>query len=163
MLGTFGVGKTSLVNRFVNDTFDEKYLSTIGVKVSQKTLEPAGNINDSVKFILWDIAHIEKINSVTQSYFRGAHAGIFVIDVSRSETMKQIDPIVSAFRDVNPGSVVAFVGNKVDMIEEDKIDMEQYLQLEKTYNTFFTLTSAKTGANVESLFRNLAELIIKAD
>jgi GTPase SAR1 family protein len=76
LLGTFGVGKTSLVQRFVNDRFSEKYLTTVGLTLSQKMMPPvrheAADKSIQHMFLIWDIAGIEKYDSMVLNYFRGA-------------------------------------------------------------------------------------------
>ena len=167
MLGSFGVGKTSLVRRFVYNKFDEKYLSTIGVQISQKQIPPvehnySGSI-EQIKLILWDIAHIEKFNEVIKNYFRGSHAAIVVFDVTRSQTAKETDFFLKPYLEINPKSKLFFVGNKIDLVDKDAIDMEQLLHLAKAYKTSFVLTSAKTSENVERLFTKLGTLLLEAD
>lgn len=162
MLGSFGVGKTSLVRRFVHNKFDEKYLTTIGVQISQKTLSPIKNSNESLKLILWDIAHIEKFDNVIKNYFRGSHAAIIVFDFSRPQTFKESDVFLKPYFNVNPKSKIIFVGNKVDLVEGDSIETEQLLQFAKKFNTSHFLTSAKTGKNVEALFSKLGSLLTGA-
>ena len=167
MLGSFGVGKTSLVRRFVYNKFDEKYLSTIGVQISQKQISPVetnycggtGQIN----LILWDIAHIEKFNEVIKNYFHGSHAAIVVFDVTRSQTVEETDVFLKPFLEINPTSKLLFVGNKIDLVNKNAIDMEQLLHLAKAYKTSFILTSAKTSENVERLFTKLGTLLLEAD
>ena len=91
LLGSFAVGKTSLVERFVHNRFDEKYLTTIGVKISQKALPPIESKRDRQMiqhtFLIWDIAGLEKFDSVEMSYFRGAAGALVVADLTRPETI----------------------------------------------------------------------------
>ncbi len=165
MLGSFKVGKTSLIRRFVKNEFDDKYLTTIGVKVSHKILQPfrneASGRSEQLKMILWDIEHIDKFNEVIKNYFRGANGAIFVVDVTRSDSMKDADAILKAFFGINPKSALAFVGNKIDLIDPGQIAEEQFLQFEKKYQSFSMFTSAKTGENVEELFNRLGERVLK--
>jgi len=167
MLGSFGVGKTSLVHRFVYNKFDEKYLSTIGVQISQRQISPVENSYcggiEQIKLILWDIAHIEKFNEVIKNYFRGSHAAIVVFDVTRSQTVEETDVFLKPYLEINPKSKLFFVGNKIDLVDKDAIDMEQLLRLPKAYKASFILTSAKTSENVERMFTKLGTLLLEAD
>ena len=160
MLGSFGVGKTSLVRRFVYNIFDEKYLSTIGVQISHKTLNVPATEDTKLKFILWDIAHIEKFDNVIKSYFQGSHAGIIVYDVTRPQTFKRTEAFLKPYLEINPHSKLYFVGNKIDLVDKNGVDMEQFLQLTSKHKTSYLLTSAKTGENVEQLFSALGKLLI---
>ncbi|MBN1153551.1 GTP-binding protein [candidate division KSB1 bacterium] len=165
MLGSFGVGKTSLVRRFVYDKFDEKYLSTIGVQISQKTIESLKDHNKRnvlLRFILWDIAHIEKINDVIKNYFRGSHGAIIVCDITRTQTFSDLELFLKPYLQMNPTSKLAFVANKIDLVDDSKFKMEQLLHIEKLYQSKFIFTSSKTGENVEKLFINLGKSILEA-
>ena len=88
LLGDFAVGKTSLVRRFVYDLFDDKYISTIGVKVSRKTVSLARD-DDIVDLtmMLWDLAGSEEFSRMRASYLRGAACALMVYDISRPETL----------------------------------------------------------------------------
>jgi small GTP-binding protein len=163
MLGSFGVGKTSLVRRFVYNKFEEKYLSTIGVHISHKTIEikkPDSNSTYQLKLILWDIAHIEKFNAVIKNYFRGANGAIIVYDFSRPQTFENTKSFLEPFLEMNPASKIVFVGNKVDLVDEPDRLKNQLLPNIQPYKSPLVLTSAKTGDNVESLFHKLGTMLI---
>lgn len=164
MLGSFGVGKTSIVRRYVHQQFGEKYFSTIGVHVNQKFFplnKKQGEI-EQLNLIIWDIAHVEKFNDVVRNYFRGSHGAIAVFDLTRKQTFEETDIFLRPFLEMNPRSKLILVGNKVDLVEQDAIEMEQFLQLTKAYRSPYSLTSAKTGENVEHIFSELVNLLIEA-
>lgn len=166
MLGSFGVGKTSLVRRFVYNKFDEKYLSTIGVQISQKQIRLLHSRRGKevlLRMILWDIAHIEKINDVIKNYFRGSHGAIIVCDITRAQTFTELELFLKPYLQMNPTSKLAFVANKIDLVDVDRSNLEQLLLIEKLYKTKFIYTSNKTGENVEELFLKLGKSIIEAD
>jgi len=163
MLGSFGVGKTSLVRSFVYNKFEEQYLSTIGVHISHKSIAiPASNATFTLNFVLWDLAHIEKINEMTRNYFRGAGGAIVVFDVTRRQDVKESEFYLQPFLELNPSAQLIFVGNKIDLVSKDQIEMEQLLHFSKTYQAPFLFTSAQTGENVELLFSRLGSQLIKA-
>jgi len=87
LVGSFGVGKTSLITRFVNNEFSEDYISTIGVRVSTKEIQIN---NEPLKLLIWDIAGTQKDEKIPKAYFLGASAAMFVFDVSREETYVNI-------------------------------------------------------------------------
>ena len=161
MLGTFGVGKTSLVRRFVDDEFSEEYKSTIGVRVQKKSVALSNDKASGVNLILWDIAHIEEFNRQIKNYFRGSNGAIVVFDVTRPQSFKETDIYLKPFIEMNPKSKLIFVGNKIDLVDKDSFDMEQLLQFSKTYNSPALLTSAKENENVEDLFQKLAALLMR--
>src|SRR3984885_13254997 len=85
MLGGFGVGKTSLVRRYVQTIFSDTYLTTIGVKIEKKTVNVG---SASVALILWDIAGEDEVKTIRTSYLRGAAGYFLVVDVTRGETLE---------------------------------------------------------------------------
>jgi small GTP-binding protein len=152
LLGAFGVGKTSLVRRFVDTIFSDAYLTTVGVKIDKKTLAIG---SEQMALILWDIAGEDAVSAVRVSYLRGAAGYLLVIDGTRPETL---DTAVSiqARVDAEVGSVpfVALL-NKADLEEDWTLAPERIAALEAAgWN--FRRTSAKTGVGVEETFQELA-------
>jgi len=163
LLGSFGVGKTSLMERFVNDRFDEKYLSTVGISVSQKLMPPIkaerGNHATQFMFLIWDIAGLEKFNPMVMNYFRGATGALAVADLSRPQTIDNLDPIVDQFVSVNPNAALVAVGNKSDILEGRTQVPAELNQLADRYAAKTILTSAKSGVGVEKAFMTLSKRI----
>ncbi len=156
MLGTFGVGKTSLVRRFVYQKFDESYLSTIGVQLSNKsvTLQNQGN-SVHMNLILWDLAHLEKFDAVVKNYFHGSHGAVVVMDLTRPQSFHEYENLIRPFFEVNPNSKIVLVGNKTD-IEEANKTKTQVVELANELTCPYFFTSAKTGEQVEEMFVELA-------
>src|SRR5512136_3486341 len=94
LLGDFGVGKTSLVRRFVEGRFDDKYLSTIGVRISRKTLLRSGG---TLNLLLWDLAGAQEFNTQS-SYLAGVAAALIVCDLTRRETLASYKKYVQQVR-----------------------------------------------------------------
>ena len=163
LLGSFAVGKTSLVERFVHNRFDEKYLTTIGVRVSQKVLPPIRNPESGHRtqfnLLIWDIERIEKFDSVVRNYYRGAAGALAVADVTRPETISTMQEIVDAFRSVTPEAQLLIVGNKLDIFEQDKKTLALLEKAASHFSTEYFLSSAKTGELVEEVFMMLAKKI----
>ncbi len=153
LTGSFGVGKTSLFSRFIYKSFSDRYITTIGVKVDKKAMEVDGQ---EVSIILWDIAGEVTQDKVPRSYFLGASAIIYVFDLSRPSTYKNIQVDIEYLKKVLPNAIIKIVGNKIDLLEAAKI---QEIQAELFYPTDI-LTSAKTGDNVESLFLSIGKAFI---
>ena len=163
LLGLYGVGKTSLVRRFVHNKFEEKYLSTIGVHISKKSINflDSKNSNEkNVELFIWDIANIEKFDSVTRNYVNGAHGAIIVTDISRPITIEQTNEIANSFLTINPDSKIIFVGNKIDLADNN-FDQDNYIANYKSFKTSFLFSSAKTGENVENIFHQLGEKLLE--
>jgi len=156
VLGAFGVGKTTLIRRFVESIFSEAYLTTVGVKVDKKTLTVGAQY---LTLILWDIAGQDEVNAVRMSYVRGAAGYLLVADGTRAETL-------TVARSIH-ARVVAEVGlmpfllllNKADLHESWDISSEPVAVLEEA-GWVVLRTSAKTGEGVEEAFQGLAQRLV---
>jgi len=156
MIGDFSVGKTSLVAKFVRQTFSDKYLTTVGVKIDTKLLTlPNGN---QMKFILWDIAGSESLTTTTASYLRGAAGFLLVVDGTRLPTWNSALNLRQAVEKQIGNKPFVILLNKADLQEQWEMN-EQVIE-EKTKQGWKLLTtSAKTGMNVEQAFLELALLM----
>jgi small GTP-binding protein len=157
LLGDFGVGKTSLVQRFVEGRFDDKYLSTMGVKISRKTLKRSyGEMN----MLVWDLAGSNGIEPSSNTYMQGATGALIVCDLTRHDTLISFEKHAHQIRTINPSIQLVFVCNKVDLTNERVISNRDLVTSLSAFNetTFFS-TSAKTGEQVEEAFIHLAEKI----
>lgn len=147
--GHFGVGKTSLVSRFVHQKFSDQYLTTIGVKIDKKVVE----VNTAlVKMMLWDIAGESSAMKIPKKYLAGAHGLMYVFDLSREETYRNIDADLFELNKSLNGNPSVVLGNKSDLVEESFIE-----NLYGSIATDFKITSAKSGENVEDAFLFLAK------
>jgi len=155
LLGEFAVGKTSLVRQFVEGRFDDKYLSTIGVKVSRKILtRPYGSLN----LLVWDLAGSEQFSTNT-GYLQGAAAAIVVCDLTRGETLAGLERYTNQLRAIGVKQPIVYLGNKADLTEQRAISEEALSTAAQALGGPYLLTSAKTGANVEEAFLKLAALL----
>ena len=163
VLGSFSVGKTSLVNRFVNDRFDEKYLTTVGISVSQKLMPPLQDRKNGqavqYMFLIWDIAALEKFDPISMNYFRGAAGALAVADVTRPETIDDLGPLCKKFIEINPKAALITVGNKADLYKGDETVREDLNKMASEYDADMLLTSAKSGDGVDSAFIALSQKI----
>jgi len=159
LLGEFAVGKTSLVRRFVEGRFDDRYLSTIGVKISRCQLARSyGKLN----LLLWDLAGSDEFNGqIRANYLRGAAGALIVCDLTRAETLSGFRRYVDQIQAVGLSIPLVFVGNKVDLPEERLISEADLIAVSEEFNAPYFLSSAKTGENVASVFEKLAEKIEK--
>lgn len=164
LLGDFAVGKTSLVRRFVEGRFDEKYLSTIGVKVDRKVLYlPSPHLEEGqveLTFMLWDLAGGPEFSPVVPSYYRGSAGAILVCDLTRSETLVALEHYAQDFLEVNPAARLVMAANKVDLVEECSPSDQSLNELALANRFPLFITSAKTGELVEEMFQQLGTLIL---
>jgi len=156
MLGAPGVGKTSLVRRFVESLFDESYLTTIGVKIDKKLVTVGGQ---NVTLMLWDVAGAEDRFVVPSSYVRGAAGYLLVADGTRPETLESAFDIVEQIgRDLGPLPYV-LVLNKADLTEQWRIE-DTDLEAGTANQIDALRTSARTGGGVEDAFLRLATAVV---
>lgn len=165
LIGDFGVGKTSLIRQFVDRQFSDKYLSTVGVKISRKLVSiNETSVNDSpvelkqLQLIIWDIEGSTRFKAIAPSYLQGAKGAIIVGDVTRNTSMQNLKAHVQLFQSINPQSNLIIALNKVDLIESH--ERESLLKSIPTdfanLNISTNITSAKTGEGVDETFQKLA-------
>jgi small GTP-binding protein len=153
LTGSFGVGKTSLFNRFIYQQFSDKYLTTIGVKVNNKTIK----IDDeSISMMVWDIAGEVLQDKVPASYFLGASGIIYVMDLSRPLTFMNLESDIQFLRDLLPNGTIIIVANKKDLVTDEQFEMIR----QESPRPFDYTTSAKTGENVEELFIEMGKRLL---
>ena len=156
LMGDFAVGKTSLIRRFVEGQFQDRYLSTIGVSISRKTIQ---RDHHRLNLLLWDLAGGDEFVNYQTSYLRGAAGALVVCDITRKETLKDLARYAEQIRKVNPDSCLVFLANKVDLEDRFEIESSDLTMLASTWNCPFVLTSAKTGQQVDEAFHLLAEQV----
>ncbi|MBD2577095.1 Rab family GTPase [Oscillatoria sp. FACHB-1406] len=165
-IGDFGVGKTSLIRRFVDGQFSDQYLSTVGVKISHKVVEAIGDRSGTpknVKLLIWDLEGHTKFKSIAPSYLQGAKGALIVGDVTRPETIERFCDHIKLFLSVNPKGIIILTLNKTDLVEPQKL--EKLAELARNQQTEQVLalykTSAKTGENVQGIFDTLARKMLQ--
>jgi small GTP-binding protein len=157
MLGASGVGKTSLVSRFVSSIFSEKYHTTIGVKVDKKSV----TVDDTlVMMLLWDIYGQDEFQTVKPTYLRGASGYLLVADGTRAGTLETARALQKTAEDVVGRVPYVLVLNKIDLVAEWQVD-ERALWKVADEGWPIVKTSAKTGAGVEEAFNRLARWMLE--
>ncbi|MHA1149273.1 MAG: GTP-binding protein [Promethearchaeota archaeon] len=156
--GDGGVGKTSMVHRFVEDSFQNDYKSTIGTSIMKKECEFEG-LKSKVRFVIWDLAGQAQFKRVRQSYLAKAEAGILVYDVTRKETFNNIRNWHKEIIEATPSISLILVGNKIDL--EREVQSSEGEALAAELGLSYIETSAKTGENINDAFRMLALQMIK--
>ncbi len=154
LTGSFGVGKTSLFQRFLTGQFNEKYLTTVGAKVAKKELYVE---EQKMALLVWDIAGEISQDKVPASYFLGASGIIYVMDLSRPTTFAHLEDDLKILKNLLPYGVFKIVANKRDLVSDERA---KELLDGLSYPCDFT-TSAKTGDNVEILFQEMATSLLE--
>ncbi|XP_077982996.1 ras-related protein Rab-22A-like [Glandiceps talaboti] len=165
LLGDSGVGKSSLVQRFVSDTFNTHSQPTIGASFMSKTLV----VDDqSYKFQIWDTAGQEKYKGLAPMYYRGAAAAVIVYDITRETSFKAVKMWVRELEQFGPQDVVlAIAGNKFDLEDQREVSCDEARKYADQIGATFVETSAKTAANVTQIFTAItrklpAEIIVQS-
>ncbi|KAL1869935.1 GTPase Ryh1 [Diaporthe australafricana] len=159
-LGEQSVGKTSLITRFMYDSFDNMYQATIGIDFLSKTMYLEDR---TVRLQLWDTAGQERFRSLIPSYIRDSSVAVVVYDISRKldaksfqNTRKWIDDVrAERGNDV----IIVLVGNKTDLNDKREVTTQQGEEEAKKNNLMFVETSAKLGHNVKTLFKRIAQAL----
>ena len=156
VLGTEAVGKTSLIERFSQKSFNTEYKPTLGTNIIIKELEHENNI---FKFMLWDIAGQKKWNEVRHLYYKGAQGAVLVFDVTRPLTYKDITTWNDDLANYSGDIPKVLVANKVDLVK-NVTEEEAKEMAEKIGAADLIFTSAKTGEAVNNAFVKIGYEII---
>lgn len=157
LLGSFAVGKTSLVARFVHSMYTDAYHTTVGVKVDKKEL-PVGE--EIVKLMIWDIAGKDEFFKPPDSYLKGSAGFLLVVDGTRVSTVAVAQELWSQVRTVVGEIPLVLLINKCDLIAEWEVE-DSALEPFQEAGVKIIKTSAKTGEQVEEAFEALARMMIE--
>ncbi|ELT87498.1 hypothetical protein CAPTEDRAFT_21450 [Capitella teleta] len=159
IIGETGVGKSSLLLRFTDDTFDPEQSATIGVDFKVKTIQVDGN---RAKLAIWDTAGQERFRTLTPSYYRGAQGCILVYDVCSQASFAKLDNWLNELETFSTKHdiVKMLVGNKIDK-EPREVSREEGLKFARRYHMLFIEASAKTKEGVQCAFEELVEKILQ--
>ncbi|KAF2227122.1 ras family-domain-containing protein [Elsinoe ampelina] len=153
-LGEQSVGKTSLITRFMYDSFDNTYQATIGIDFLSKTMYLEDR---TVRLQLWDTAGQERFRSLIPSYIRDSSVAVVVYDISNAKSFAQTRKWVDDVRSERGNDVIiVLVGNKTDLNDKREVTTAQGEEEAKKHNLMFIETSAKVGHNVKPLFKKIA-------
>lgn len=157
IVGDFAVGKTSLVARYVQNVFSEKYLTTVGVKIDTRQISLADGRD--LKLVLWDIAGGERFSAVEYAYLRGAAGYLLVVDGTRARTLKTASVLREEIAARYGELPAVMMLNKSDLKNEWELEDESIAALQINQADIFR-TSALTGSNVENAINRLATLVV---
>ena len=154
-LGGQCVGKTSLITRFMYDSFDSTYQATIGIDFLSKTMYLEDR---TVRLQLWDTAGQERFRSLIPSYIRDSSVAVVVYDITNIASFSETDKWIEDVRTQRGDDVfIVLVGNKTDLEENRKVSVKEGEKKAREMDLMFVETSAKSGYNVKRLFRIVAQ------
>ncbi|MHA1231365.1 MAG: Rab family GTPase [Candidatus Helarchaeota archaeon] len=159
LLGDSGVGKTSIIDRYVNNRFKDKYQPTLGVDFLIKDI----TINENkIKLIIWDIGGELQWRNKLNLYLNGADGAIIVFDLTRLDTFKSLKFWHEKVITIAGKIPYIFVGNKLDLDKLRKVNLSQVTTFikRKSYPLYLE-TSAKSGEKIEKLFTRISEEMLK--
>lgn len=160
MVGDFGTGKTSLIRRFVDDSFSEEYLSTIGVSISKKQLTMMLEEKEiSSTLLLWDIEGKTEYKPIFKQYLTGSKGFIIVADITRKNTIEAIPDHIALCQEVVPDAPIYVALNKCDLQITSPIPIDEIMDYSKALLDVY-LTSAKDGSSVLDIFAQLNNAIV---
>jgi len=156
LIGDSGVGKSSIIGRFITGFFNEEMNSTLGLNYSQKLYEKNGK---KISLNLWDTAGQEKFRSLGKNFYKDSFIIIIVYDICNKASFQSIKevwyPDIQRFGEkVN---IIALVGNKKDKYEEEEVPEEEAKSYAKEIDANFFLVSANSGDGIEQMFQSLAD------
>jgi len=153
LIGSIGVGKTSVVERFVHRKFSNNYLSTIGVRVDSAEVKLA---DAKVKLLIWDLAGELYLSEQYNQYLNGSAGAILIYDITRPDTYDEIQSVAKAISKEHPALSLLILANKSDLRDDP-----QYRDGISDDHKFDYMTSAKTGEKVEMAFQKIAQNILE--
>jgi small GTP-binding protein len=163
LVGDSGVGKTSLIRKFVLDVFSDDYITTLGTKVSRKKMvypDTNNGSNVELTLMIWDIMGQNTDELSPISAFYGTKGAIFVCDLTRKNTYNKLRHLCNEVLKISPNIPFIFVGNKIDLKNYMQVNEGDIGILAKRFNAPYYLTSAKSGENVEATFKDIGELML---
>ena len=165
LVGEEGVGKTSLIRRYVTSQFDEKYLRTVGTMVSKKIVN-VGPIDGSLytlHLLVWDIMGRRDFMSLyKEAYFARARGILAVCDMTRPETLETLNDWMDGINSSVGQAPTIVLANKKDMTDHVRLEESDILALCELHAAPFLQTSARTGENVETAFSKIAEMALRS-
>ena len=153
LIGDSSVGKTNIFSKYLNDEFDPDSKATVGVEFGTKTFKIENNL---VKVQIWDTAGQERYRSVTNAYYKGAKGCLLVYDITNKSSFENLDKWISELKTNGDDNVsIMLIGNKIDLVSDRAISLEEGKKLAEFHKMAFLETSALNGDNIEKAFNEL--------
>ena len=160
MLGSMGVGKTKMVERFCRNTFSDPEGTTIGAEMCVKKFTLA-DPNASFDITIWDTSGQEQYRSICRHYYRCAQAIVLVYDTTSKASFDDLPDWMIDLRQNVPDALVILAGNKCDKLDEEVVRLEEAKEFAKSIKAEHFLTSAKDGTNINELFKSLCRQLLE--
>ena len=159
IIGNSSVGKSCITMRYIHDSFNEEFKTTIGVEFGSKNVTIKGKI---YKIQIWDTAGEETFRSITRAYYKNSVCACIVYDITNRNSFLDVKSWLDDCKKQSPKTVIlVLIGNKIDLDEQREVSFEEGNNFAKENNMLFFETSAKNGDNIENIFYNSAEIIDK--
>jgi small GTP-binding protein len=156
LVGESGVGKTSIITQFIDQTFQEDQQSTTGGTFSTKSVK-CGN-NKTLKFEIWDTAGQERYRSLTKMFYKDANAAILVYDITRKDSFEQLKLYwAEQIKECPENIILVIAANKSDLFQKEEVDEEEARKLASDLGAIFVGTSAKQVESINQLFIEIAK------
>ena len=158
LLGDSDVGKSCFLMRYADNVFVDNYITTIGLDYKLKYIQlDSGEI---IKVQLWDTAGHDRYRTIAKNYYKGSHGILLLYDVTKTNSFENIREWIRDIREeVYEKAIIFLIGNKIDKKEDRKIQTEQGAKLAEEFNLPFFEASAKSGENVDEIFKALYKKI----
>jgi small GTP-binding protein len=163
LLGDPGVGKTSLIRRFVTDLFDDNYITTIGAKITKKTIQidiPERELHINLILMIWDLAGQKEYKAFHEMHLKGMEGVLAVTDLTRKNTTDSLKGALQMADRTGVDVPMVFMLNKADLAEPSDANLKDIRTLASGKSIPVLATSAKTGLNVELAFQRLGRMMV---
>ncbi len=170
LTGDTAVGKTSLLLRFIKDSFDSNYVTTVGLDFISKDIEVDDNL---CKLNIWDIGQQDRFKfigkGVIKNFFKGISGALLIFDLTKSDTFEGVgvwhSKMMEVLSDENEDVPFILIGNKLDLVTDTgrSIDVKMAEKFAEKHNSIYIETSAKTAENVEAAFLELIQRMMRAN
>ena len=158
LLGDSEVGKSCFLMRYSDNVFVENYITTIGLDYKLKSVKL--DSGKTIKVQLWDTAGQDKYRTIAKNYFKGSHGILLLYDVTKPSSFQNIRDWIQDIREeVSQKAIIFLIGNKIDLVDKRKISKEKGIELAEEYKLPFFEASAKSGENVDEVFKALYKKI----
>ena len=158
LLGDSEVGKSCFLMRYSDNVFVENYITTIGLDYKLKSVKL--DSGKTIKVQLWDTAGQDKYRTIAKNYFKGSHGILLLYDVTKQSSFQNIRDWIQDIREeVSQKAIIFLIGNKIDLVDKRKISKEKGKELAEEYKLPFFEASAKSGENVDEVFKALYKKI----
>lgn len=163
IVGDSNVGKSCLLLRYINNYFNDKKDSTVGVEFGYKLIEINDNNNNiiPIKLHIWDTAGQESFKSITRSYYRASAGVILVYDITVRESFINIISWLNEIKNhnINNDPIITLIGNKIDLNKNRKVSTQEGRTLAQLYNLLFFEISIKENLNIDYIFSDITHKI----